>query len=256
MKQIIYQNSKIFAATTLKDTAALENNNMALHVCIDPEKVMENRKALACECGIPLENWALSWQKHTDAFYEIKKEDIGAGAYDKNTSIMQVDALYTCEPNVLIGVFTADCVGMILADEENGCIAAIHSGWKGTVSAITYKTAKHLFENKKMDPKTTQVYFSPSILFDSLEVGMEVIDQIRALKCIDPSPYIRIASSEKGFIDNQGLNMAMLEALGVPKENLHPSSLDTKKELTDCFSFRNDKQTGEHFTYAFLQSNG
>jgi len=118
---------------------------MALHVCIDPEKVMENRKALACECGIPLENWALSWQKHTDAFYEIKKEDIGAGAYNKNTSIMQVDALYTCVPNVLIGVFTADCVGMILADEENGCIAAIHSGWKGTVSAITYKNGETSF---------------------------------------------------------------------------------------------------------------
>ena len=41
MKQITYvNNSIVFGATTLKDTSVPENNNMALHVCLDQKKVM------------------------------------------------------------------------------------------------------------------------------------------------------------------------------------------------------------------------
>lgn len=48
MKQITYvNNSIVFGATTLKDTSVPENNNMALHVCLDPEKVMINRYQFA-----------------------------------------------------------------------------------------------------------------------------------------------------------------------------------------------------------------
>ena len=50
---------------------------------------------------------------------------------------MNVDAVYTTEPNILIGVFTADCLGILVVDETTPCICAIHSGWKGTTLEIT-----------------------------------------------------------------------------------------------------------------------
>ena len=55
------------------------------------------------------------------------------------------DAIITNEKNVIIGVFTADCVPIILIDEENGVIAAIHSGWRGTFESITLKTIELIF---------------------------------------------------------------------------------------------------------------
>ena len=253
MKKITYiDNEIVLGATTLKDTSALENNNMALHVCIDPDKVMQNRKQLAKELDMPLDHWALPWQKHTVNIYEVTYSDKQKGAFDKDTSILNVDAVYTKDKGILIGVFTADCVGILLVDESKPCICCIHSGWKGTAQAITDKCVKELIQTKMIDPKTTKAFFSPSILFDSLEVGMEVVDQIKKLD-FDTEPFIRYMPNNKAYIDNQGLNIQMLLNNGFEANNIYPSKLDTKKELNDCFSFRNDKKTGEHFTFAYLK---
>jgi copper oxidase (laccase) domain-containing protein len=44
----------------------------------------------------------------------------------------------------------------------------------------------------------------------------------------------------------------MLRKLGITQ--ITPSTLDTKKERNDCFSYRNEKEkVGEHFTYAYIK---
>lgn len=251
-KIIHINNEHIFGATTLKNIALPEKNNTALHVCIDSEAVMINRKRLAEELNMPLDNWVLPWQKHTNNMAHVTSSDKGKGAYDKNTSIMNVDAVYTTEPNILIGVFTADCLGILVVDETTPCLCAIHSGWKGTTLEITKKCLSELIEKDLIHPKSCHVYFSPSIQFDSLEVGMEVVEQMKQIS-IDTTPFIRYMPNEKAYIDNQGINIEMCKELGVPAQNIHPSVYDTKKELNTCFSYRNDKQTGEHFTFGYIK---
>ena len=258
MNYIQHTNHKIFSATTLKDRNSPEQNNTALHVCIHPEDVMKNREELAKQLNLPLENWTLPWQKHTDKYQEVTLADLGKGAFDKNTSIMDVDAIYTTEENQLIGVFTADCVGILLVDETTPCVCAIHSGWKGTTKMITYKTVQHLIQEKKIHPATTHAYFSPSILKDSLEVGMEVIEQIKNIDAtlhMDTEPFIQYMPNDKAYLDNQGINVELLKLCHIPEENIHPSSLDTKKETETCFSYRNDKKTGEHFTFGYIKKS-
>lgn len=249
-KFIHINNDAVYGASTLKVEKYPEANNMALHVCLDPKAVMANRQRLAQELQMPLSHWSLPWQKHTANIYRITKDDISKGATDKNTSIMNVDAVYTTEPNILIGVFTADCIGLLLVDETTPCIACIHSGWKGTIQSITTKTVNELFHLGLMHPATTTAYFSPSILFDSLEVGMEVVEQLKN-NHIDTTHCIRYMSNQKAYIDNQGMNINMLKNLGITQ--IHPSSYDTKTN-THCFSYRNEgKKTGEHFTFGFIK---
>ena len=251
-KIIHIHDEKVFGATTLKDCSLPEKNNMALHVCMNPEDVMINRKNMANELNMPLENWALPWQKHTNNAYQVTSKDKGKGAFDKDTSIMNVDAVYTTEPNILIGVFTADCLGILVVDETTPCICAIHSGWKGTTLEITKKTLQELLKKQLIHPETTHVYFSPSIQYDSLEVGMEVVDMMKQIS-MDTTPFIRYAPNNKAYIDNQGINIEMCKELGIPDKNIHPNSYDTKKEMDTCFSYRNDKQTGEHFTFGYIK---
>ena len=81
-KIIHINNEHIYGATTLKDIALPEKNNTALHVCIDSEAVMINRKRLAKELNMPLDNWALPWQKHTNNMARVTSNDKGKGAYD------------------------------------------------------------------------------------------------------------------------------------------------------------------------------
>lgn len=61
---------------------------------------MINRYQLSQELNQPLSNWALPWQKHTANIYEVTQKDKQKGA-DKDTSIMNVDAVYTCEKTFL-----------------------------------------------------------------------------------------------------------------------------------------------------------
>ena len=243
----------------MKDRTKPDQNNMALHVCNDPQGVLENRRQLEKET-LPLDRWALAWQKHTDQFYHVTHKDIGKGAFNKHTSIMNVDALYTTEPEILIGVFTADCLGILVYDPTTPCICTIHSGWKGTVQKITDKTVSHLIQKQLLHPQTTQVYFGPSLQFDSLEIGPDVIAQIQAID-MDTTPFLKRISDDKALFDNQGLNIQMLKDLKIPMENIHPSSYDTLKDTQDTFSYRMNNRLkefpkcGEHFIYGYIQKN-
>jgi YfiH family protein len=46
------------------------------------------------------------------------------------------DALVTDRPGLLLGILTADCVPILLADPNAGVIGAAHAGWKGAISGI------------------------------------------------------------------------------------------------------------------------
>jgi len=46
------------------------------------------------------------------------------------------DGLMTGEPGVLLGVQTADCIPVLVADRKRRAVAAFHAGWRGTVGRI------------------------------------------------------------------------------------------------------------------------
>jgi YfiH family protein len=46
------------------------------------------------------------------------------------------DGLMTDEPGILLGVQTADCIPVLVADKRRRAVAAFHAGWRGTVKRI------------------------------------------------------------------------------------------------------------------------
>ena len=49
----------------------------------------------------------------------------------------QADALATDRPGLLLGIVTADCAPVLLADTEAGVIGAAHAGWRGATAGVT-----------------------------------------------------------------------------------------------------------------------
>ena len=47
------------------------------------------------------------------------------------------DAMVTDKPGLLIGILTADCAPVLLADSEAGVIGAAHAGWRGALAGVT-----------------------------------------------------------------------------------------------------------------------
>ncbi|ARU14874.1 polyphenol oxidase [Croceicoccus marinus] len=50
------------------------------------------------------------------------------------------DAMVTDRPGVLVGILTADCAPVLLADRQAGVVGAAHAGWKGAIGGVTDNT--------------------------------------------------------------------------------------------------------------------
>jgi hypothetical protein len=46
------------------------------------------------------------------------------------------DGIMTAEPGLLLGIQTADCIPVLVADRKRHAVAAFHAGWRGTVKRI------------------------------------------------------------------------------------------------------------------------
>lgn len=123
-------NNEFLSGMTLKDSTEPENNNMALHTCINAEDVIANREKLALTLHCELNDFVCARQTHSDHSHKVILLDKGKGSSIDSTSIQDTDALYTYEPNLLLCAFTADCVPVIFHDKLSGVIGVIHSGWQ------------------------------------------------------------------------------------------------------------------------------
>ena len=82
------------------------------------------------------------------------------------TEWIEADAIVTDQPNLPIGVITADCAPVLFAGE--GVIAAAHAGWRGALSGVLDNTIAEM----QCDPKFIKAFIGPSITQKSYEVSI------------------------------------------------------------------------------------
>lgn len=247
--QKLYEDRQLFVACTLRDPSAPLEGSLALHTSDDPLAVLHNRQQLSRQLGIPLHDWCLSAQTHSAHVYQVRDDDRGRGSTTMQDVVADCDALYTKAHRLLIGVFTADCIPLLCYDPISDILAAIHSGWPGTVKQITCHTLDTLL-SQGLQVESTQVWIGPCLHQSSFQIRQDVIEQIQALP-FDTAPYLCFQADGSALFDNVGLNIHMLRSYGIPQENIHPCSLNTYVAGEQCFSYRRDHTTRRHFTFLY-----
>ena len=91
------------------------------------------------------------------------------------------DGIVTKEKNVAIGVFTADCVPIVLVDTKNKIIDALHSGWKGTLNNIASQGVKVMKETYGADENYIKAFIGPHNKSCCYEVSEELIDTFKTV---------------------------------------------------------------------------
>ncbi|HNW35751.1 MAG TPA: peptidoglycan editing factor PgeF [Candidatus Ozemobacteraceae bacterium] len=186
--------------------------------------------------GLKAPFWAT--QVHGNAIHEVtadaKPGDQGDG-----------DALVTAERGLTIGVFTADCLPVLIWSKS--AIAAVHAGWKGTRSDIVGHTIRALADRFGADPASMHVAMGPCIGSCCLELGEEVPPAF----CDADEGFMGFFSrGAKWHLDLRGLNAAQCLRRGVRLENI--------RHLNDCtmclperyFSYRGQKgRQGSLFSF-------
>jgi YfiH family protein len=86
------------------------------------------------------------------------------------------DALVSSEPGNLIGIRTADCAPILIADPHNRAVAAIHAGWRGAAAGIAAGAVERLVQEFGSKPGELLVAIGPAIGPCCFEVGPEVAE--------------------------------------------------------------------------------
>jgi YfiH family protein len=89
------------------------------------------------------------------------------------------DALVSSRPGFLVGIRTADCQPILLVDEVNRVVAAVHAGWRGTVAEIGVKAVRRMEAEYGSNPDHILAAIGPSIGNCCYEVGPEVASQFQ-----------------------------------------------------------------------------
>jgi len=137
------------------------------------------------------------------------------------------DALVSNAPGVVVGVRTADCVPILIADERTHAVAAIHAGWRGAAAGIAGAAIQELITRYGSRPENLHAAIGPAIGGCCYEVGPEV-----ALR-------FGIETNSAVNVDLPAINEKQLAAAGVPDVWL-------ARECTFCegnryFSFRRER---------------
>jgi YfiH family protein len=84
----------------------------------------------------------------------------------------EADAIVTNMRGAALGILTADCTPILLADVEAGVIGAAHAGWRGAVSGIAEATVQAM-ASLGAEPERIVAAIGPTISAENYEVGPE-----------------------------------------------------------------------------------
>src|SRR5690606_9390955 len=96
------------------------------------------------------------------------------------TVAIEADAMVTNRPDLLLGILTADCAPVLLADPAAGIIGAAHAGWKGAAGGILHGTVKATAAPGPA-PSNTRPALGPPRPPPNYEIGPDTARDIAAL---------------------------------------------------------------------------
>lgn len=131
------------------------------------------------------------------------------------------DSLLASQGDLACCVRTADCVPILVADQERGCVAAIHAGWRGIVAGIVPQSLLRLCELGSI-PENLIAAIGPHIRVGAFEVSNEVGQMIgsvtpnRAVIRYDrcERPHVALVESVREQLRGAGLGDAQIDDVG------------------------------------------
>ncbi len=157
--------------------------------------------------------------------------------------IPATDALITNRPGVCICIQTADCVPILICDPVHRVVAAVHAGWRGTVSKIVAKTIHRMQLHFDCDPENMLAGIGPSIHHHVYEVGQDVIVPVREnftnyRQLLSPSPhegkaFLDLWAANKSLMTDSGMKEGNIELMGLCSWCHDPLFYSARRDGTD-----------------------
>lgn len=139
--------------------------------------------------------------------------------------IPNVDGFVTQIPHTTLLIRHADCTPIILFDPKNHVLAAVHSGWRSTVSCISGVALEKMNQLAGTQPQEVCVFIGPSIDQEHYQVGSEVY-----------AAFEQHGQRERYFKEDKDgkyrLNMIEANRYLLEKQGVNPDCIECSNEST------------------------
>lgn len=211
--------------------------NLADHVGDDAQAVATNRKLLRQRVEeLPADPLWLK-QVHGVTCVEAELSEDG----------VEADASWCYTPGSVCAVLTADCLPLLLCDDQGSVVCAVHAGWQGLAKGVIEAAVNTL----PVPPQSLLAWMGPAIGPTAFEVGADVRDQFFLHDAEAAKAFVSI-SNGKWLGDLYLLARQRLNALGVTR--IYGGGECTVTDAQRFYSFRRDKTTGRMASLIWLTS--
>ncbi|MCX7624712.1 MAG: peptidoglycan editing factor PgeF [Candidatus Sumerlaeaceae bacterium] len=173
-------------------------------------------------------------QRHTSHVRIVGSRDF---SHQESVVIGDCDGLIATDAGVALAVFTADCVPILLVEEERRIIGAVHAGWRGTLGEIAVEAISGI-RSCGGAPENVRVWIGPAIGCCCYEVSEELAltfaQKFRGL-CNRDGHFLR-----GRYLDLAELNRQQLIAAGVPEDQISVAGVCTKHAMHRYYSYRGE----------------
>ena len=213
--------------------------NLGLHTQDEQADVLANRERL--RLMLPAEPL---WLRQVHGVAVADADQIPDGLSP------EADAAVTAQRGRVLAILTADCLPVVVADQDGLVLGAAHAGWRGLCAGVLEATLQAL-RQRCPQAKGWQAWIGPAIGPQAFEVGDEVC---RAFVEHNPAAQMHFRpTSQQGkwMADLPALAVMRLRAEGVAV--IKTSDLCSYSQPDDFFSYRRQAQTGRMATCAWLK---
>lgn len=201
----------------------------------DAARVAENRARALAALDLAPERLCTAYQTHSACAVLAEAPWMPGEA-------PEADALVTARPGLAVGVLTADCAPVLLADPAARVVAAAHAGWKGALAGIV-EAAVGAMEQAGGARERIVAVIGPCIARDSYEVGPEFPAPFLAHDPADADLFAAARRTDHYHFDLAGYVARRLGRLGLAR--IEALGLDTCAEPARFFSYRRASRQGE-----------
>lgn len=214
-------------------TGSVASLNTGLGSDDDPAAVAENR-ARAAHAVLPGAKLVGLYQIHSPVCVTVSE------SWD-DAQRPEADALVTDRPGLLLGIVTADCAPVLLADREAGVIGAAHAGWKGALGGVT-DAAVAAMESLGAARAQIVAAIGPCIAQASYEVD-DRFHECFASAAADNARFFAAGRPGHWQFDLEGYVASRLESAGIGQ--VTGLGLDTLGAPERFYSYRRASLAGE-----------
>ncbi|NOZ51647.1 MAG: peptidoglycan editing factor PgeF [Gammaproteobacteria bacterium] len=222
-------------------TGAYASMNLGDHVKDDHGIVQYNRRYLTQVLQLPSEPCWL-FQTHSSVVV-----DIGVNQRPNQNA----DAALARRPGLVCVTLTADCLPILICNQQGTQVAAVHAGWRGLAGGIIENTVAALLQYGGYQPGQFLAWLGPAIGPAAFEVADDVRNAFIQFNQCAKTAFVPLTGN-KWLANMYLLAQQCLNRLGI--EQVHGGEFCTVTQYQQYYSYRRDGNTGRMASLIWLDS--